>query len=118
MITVIGISTKPADVRAIAPVVRFAKFESFGSADEVDGCTFVPSTTPMFRSRVERATCCRSALRLVKYRADPKPVRRADGAVPRQKPQMAFGPAKISRKEALRELEPDCCTRVLSRSAG
>jgi hypothetical protein len=66
LITVIGISTKPADVRAIAPVVRFAKFDSFGSADEVEGCTFEPSTTPMFRSRVERATCCRRALRLVK----------------------------------------------------
>lgn len=118
MITVIGINTKPADVLAIAPVVRFAKFDNFGSADDVDGSTLVPSTTPIFRSRVERATCCLSALRLVKYRADPKPVRRADGAVPRQKPQMAFGPAKISRNEALRELEPDCWTRVLRRSAG
>lgn len=116
--TVIGINTNPAEVLAIAPVVRFARFDSFGSAEDDDGTAVAPSTTPMLLSRFERATFCRSALRLVKYSADPKPVRSADGAVPRQKPRMALGPDRISRKEARREAEPDCWTRVLRRSAG
>lgn len=108
---------KPAEVLAIAPVVRFAQFESFGSAEDEDW-TLDPSTTTMLLSKFERAIFCLSVLRLVKYKAEPKPVRSAEGAVPRQNPRIAFGPAKISRKEALREVEPDCCTRVLSKSAG
>ena len=55
-----------------------------------------------------RAACCRIVLRVVKYIADPIPVRRAEGAVPRQKAVRALGEAAISRKEEVMELEPDC----------
>jgi hypothetical protein len=50
--------------------------------------------------------------------AEPKPVRRADGNVPRQKEKMEVEDFEISRIEASNELCPDCWTRVLRRSAG
>ena len=49
--------------------------------------------------------------------ADPKPVRRAEGRVPRQKERIDLD-CDISRKVARREVDPDCWTRVLRRSAG
>lgn len=50
--------------------------------------------------------------------ADPRPVRRAEGTVPRQKERIELGEFEISRIVDSNELEPDCCTRVLSRSTG
>lgn len=50
--------------------------------------------------------------------ADPKPVRRVEGAAPRQNDRMRLGELEISRKAATRDVWPDCCTRVLRRSAG
>ena len=38
--------------------------------------------------------------------------------MPLQKARMAFGEAAISRNDEVMELEPDCWTRVLSRSMG
>lgn len=112
-----GIRTIPADARAMAPVARFARFESLGSEEEWVG--FPPcSTTPMERRRFDRATFCLKAFKPVKYMAEPRPVRRADGAVPRQKERMEFDDLEISRIVDSKELEPDCWTRVLRRSAG
>jgi hypothetical protein len=70
------------------------------------------------RIDVHLAAFCRSALRLVKYRAEPSPVRKAEGTVPRQRDRTAFGLFHISLNEARRELSADCCTRVFKRSAG
>lgn len=50
--------------------------------------------------------------------ADPKPVRRAEGSVPRQKAVIEFGDFDISRIVTSSEVCPDCCRRVLRRSAG
>ena len=105
----------PAEALAIAPVVKFARFDSFGREDDVGSFPF--STTPIVCRRFDRATCWRKALRLVKYIADPNPVRRAEGSVPRQKAVIEFD-FEISRIVASTELCPDCWTRVLSRSAG
>ena len=55
----------PAEALAIAPVVRFARFDNLGRADEYVGAPPF-SNTPIERSRFERATFCRSAFRLVK----------------------------------------------------
>ena len=57
--------------------------------------------------------------RLVKYMAEPKPVRRADGTAPRQRAGMRLGAERISARAALREWDPrDCWTRVFRRSIG
>jgi len=66
------------------------------------------SVAPRVRSRFERATFCRKAFKVVKYIAEPKPVRRADGSVPRQKERMEVEDFEISRIEASSELCPDC----------
>lgn len=108
---------KPADARATAPVVRFARFESLGSEEEWLGFPFL-STAPMEASRFERATFCRRVFSAVKYIADPKPVRRAEGRVPRQKDKIEVEELEISRMVVSSELCPDCCTRVFRRSAG
>jgi hypothetical protein len=50
--------------------------------------------------------------------AEPKPVLRAEGNVPRQKDRIELGELEISRMVASNEEWPDCCTRVLRRSAG
>jgi hypothetical protein len=50
--------------------------------------------------------------------AEPKPVRREEGTVPRQNDRMRFGDLEISRMVASRDVWPDCCRRVLRRSAG
>lgn len=108
---------KPAEALAMAPVVRLARLDSFGSDEEWLGSPFL-SAAPSDLRRLECATFWRKAFNPVKYMADPKPVRRADGNVPRQKDLIEFGLLDISRIVASRELWPDCCTRVLSRSAG
>lgn len=64
------------------------------------------------------ATACRKALNEVKYKAEPKPVRMAEGRVPRQRFATGFGEASIVRKMGKSEEDRDCWTRVLSRSAG
>jgi hypothetical protein len=50
--------------------------------------------------------------------ADPNPVRRVEGAAPRQNDRMRLGELEISRIAASKDVWPDCCTRVLRRSAG
>lgn len=110
-------STNPAEALAMAPVVRFARFESLGREEEWVG-TAVLSAAPMVSRRFERATFCRKALRPVKYIAEPKPVRRAEGRVPRQNEERPPGDWAIERIVLRREAWPDCWTRVLRRSAG
>ena len=83
-------STNPAPDLATAPVLRFARFDSLGRLLEWV-CFAAGSRTPMRNSTFERATWLRSALREVKYMADPKPVRSAEGRVPRQKERMEEG---------------------------
>ena len=64
------------------------------------------------------ATNCLSVFKLVKYSADPKPVRRADGRVPRHSDVMGCGPLRIERRTGSKEEDRDCWTRVFRRSAG
>jgi hypothetical protein len=62
---VIGIRINPAPALAMAPVVRFARFESLGRAEEWLGRPFL-SVAPRVRRRFERATFCRNAFSVVK----------------------------------------------------
>lgn len=78
--TVIGIMMKPAHVRANAPVARFAVLLSFGSELECSA----PLAAALLLPAAARLALCRNALRLEKYMADPKPVRRVLGNVPLQ----------------------------------
>lgn len=55
---------------------------------------------------------------MVKYIAEPNPVRSAEGRVPRQKESTEEEDREISRMVVRRELWPDCWTRVFRRSAG
>ena len=64
------------------------------------------------------ATSWRRVERLVKYNAEPKPVRSAEGTVPRHSEVIGCGPARIERRTGRSEVLPACCTRVLRRSAG
>lgn len=50
--------------------------------------------------------------------AEPMPVRRAEGTVPRQKAATALGERAMSRMAERIECELDCWTRVLRRSKG
>jgi len=50
--------------------------------------------------------------------AEPKPVRRAEGRVPRQKAEMELGEEEMARMVERSVVERDCWTRVLRRSAG
>ena len=69
-------------------------FESLGRAEE-EG--IVERGRSVFEDRREiGAKCCRKALRLVKYKAEPKPVLIIDGRVPRHSCRIALGPAVIS----------------------
>lgn len=52
---------------------------------------------------------CRNALRLVKYRAEPKPVLRAEGSVPRHNPRIGAGEANILRIVGRREVVSRDC---------
>jgi hypothetical protein len=61
---VMGIKMNPATALATAPVVRFARFDSFGREEEVGILPF--STTPIERRRFERATFWRRAFSPVK----------------------------------------------------
>ena len=76
MMTVIGIMTKPAHVLAAAPVSRFVVLDNLGNALE---CPFVLGIVPM----PAVASLLRMALSPPKYSALPKPVRQAEGTVPR-----------------------------------
>lgn len=98
--TVIGMRTKPADARAIAPVVRFARFVNLGS-DELEGEVEV-DTSDFF------ATFCLNVLRDVKYNAEPKLVLMIEGSVPRHSCWTALGPRRMSFKVVVRELAVDC----------
>jgi hypothetical protein len=62
---VIGIKMNPAPARATAPVVRFARFDSLGRAEEWLGRPFL-SVAPRVRRRLERATFCLKAFKVVK----------------------------------------------------
>ncbi len=103
----------------MAPVARLAMFDSRGS-EEDESIPGVWRVAPDKAIMLKLATRCRRALRVEKYRADPKPVRITDGSVPRHSCVSAlFGPLTMSPKVCIRDMEPDCCwTRVLSRSAG
>jgi hypothetical protein len=50
--------------------------------------------------------------------AEPHPVRRVLGRVPLQNCWMGLGPLAMDRMVASSVLDRDCCTRVLTRSAG
>jgi hypothetical protein len=129
--TVMGIMMNPTLARAIAPVVRFAVFDSLGNAEECFAAASPPLivvavgvvtacvvTSPLDDNTLDWATYCLNPLRLEKYKADPTPVRSAEGNVPRHNCLNGFGPLAISRTVPVKEFERDCCTRVLRRSAG
>lgn len=125
LMTVIGIMMNPADARAVAPVLRLAMLESRGNDEEEEeeeeewfGPPFGTVTNPVEARMLERATCCLSAFRVEKYKADPKPVRMTDGRVPRHNCLKEWGLCDISWIVWRSEAEPDCWTRVFSRSAG
>lgn len=49
-------------------------------------------------------------MRVVKYSADPKPVRRAEGSVPRHKPRIGCGEERIVwTVEKMDVVWGDCC---------
>ena len=86
---------KPAKTRAVAPVMRFWVFESLGRTELLraagllrpDGDVGDPEMAAL-ALLIEVwlfATSCRSVLKVVKYNAEPKPVRSAEGSVPRQR---------------------------------
>lgn len=127
---VMGMRQRPAEARATAPVRRFARLERRGREEEeaeeagerglgrVDGWFSSAGMKGAGRWRWERATRCRRALREEKYRAEPRPVRMTDGRVPRQSWRRGVGPEVMEWKVWRREVDGDCCTRVLRRSAG
>lgn len=59
---------KPAEARAMAPVVRFARLESCGSEEEEDDGVVVweMAITLVGVRRLDRKTCWRRALRVEK----------------------------------------------------
>lgn len=103
----------------MAPVAMFAKLDNLGKFEDeycalpADNCT-----TPVDIRTFDFAMYWRSALREEKYSAEPTPVRMTDGSVPRQSCFKESGPARIWRSVMPREVERDCWTRVLRRSAG
>jgi hypothetical protein len=106
--------TKPAATLATAPVVRLAVLDSLGRTED----DLAPIAGLARASGLLCATAWRNELRLVKYSADPKPVRRAEGSVPRHSPRIGFGEETIAFKVGRRAAPWDCWTRVLRRSAG
>lgn len=95
--------TNPAATRAAAPVARLADLESRGSAEEEFAAVALPLEPLAMAIGVPVcATPVRSALRLVKYRAEPKPVRRAEGSVPRQSPRIGLGDVRIALRVGMR----------------
>jgi len=67
-----------------------------------------------------RAVPWRMAFSEVKYIAEPKPVRRADGRAPRQRAGIMLGEERMSAIATRREFAPParCWTRVFNRSKG
>lgn len=115
MSTVTGDMIKPAEALASAPVARFAMFDSFGS-EELD---FATGASPAVATvKAVLAAYCLILLSMPKYSAEPAPVRMTDGVVPRHSDWIGFGPLRIFFKATVRELAPDCWTRVFKRSAG
>jgi hypothetical protein len=109
-----GIMMKPAHVRANAPVARFAVLLSLGR--ELECSPPVIATSPRFAAiKLARR---RSAFKPEKYIAEPHPVRRVLGNVPRQNCFTGFGPFAMERIVPSSVLERDCWTLVLRRSAG
>ena len=106
----------PAKTLAVAPVSKFPVELSFGSTDEV-----LPALTTLKLGALRAvllATSCLNVFKLVKYKAEPKPVRRAEGTVPRHRDVIGCGPERMLRRTGSSEEERDCWTRVLRRSAG
>lgn len=110
----------PAKTRAVAPVRRLPVEESLGRTEEEEVLVGegVGRLYALDFRAVLLATNWRSVLRDVKYRAEPKPVRRAEGRVPRHSEVIGCGELRMERRTGRREEERDCWTRVLSRSAG
>lgn len=122
-----GIMMKPAEERATAPEKRLARVVSCGRAEEVCCCRrmydtlCLPSTLDivLFLTPISRfASEVRKAFKVVKYSALPQLVRMTEGNVPRHNCLMGLGCDRIKRIVAKSEVEPDCWTRVLRRSAG
>lgn len=62
---------------------------------------------------------CLNAFKLEKYRAEPNPVRSAEGSVPRQRPRIGCGDARILRMvKRSAEVWCACWILVFRRSAG
>lgn len=89
-------------------MVRLAELESFGRADkdEEEEVVVVPAARvlplPVLLSPLARRTgdpfCAipwRKVLRMVKYRAEPKPVRSAEGRVPRHNARIGLEEERI-----------------------
>lgn len=119
--------TNPAATRAAAPVAKLAELDNFGRADEAVaaaaalGVLLLALWCPVARSMGLPlwARPWRRALRLVKYRAEPKLVRRAEGRVPRHRERMGFEDERMAFMVGRRAMGWwDCWTRVLRRSAG
>jgi hypothetical protein len=98
-----GIITKPAHVRAKAPVARLAVLLSFGKELE---CSPMIATSPRFAAI--KLACRRRAFKPEKYIADPMPVRSVLGNVPRQNCFIGLGPFAIERIVANSVFERDC----------
>jgi hypothetical protein len=104
----------------VAPVRRLLVLLSLGRTELL---VLVGERTGRLRvlsglARAFFATSWRSAFREVKYSADPKPVRSADGRVPRHSEVKGCGPERMERRTGSKEEDRDCWTRVFKRSAG
>lgn len=120
--TVMGIMMKPTDARAKAPVVKLANGDSLGRVDEEAeslalAVAGLVEPSPMTKASAF-AILVLSMFKDVKYRALPTLVRMVLGRVPRHNCFIGLGPAAIALIEPTRECDPDCWTRVLSRSTG
>lgn len=108
-----GIMTKPAHVRATAPVAMLAVLLSLGSELE-----WSPLKTASLRPAARRLARRRRAFSVEKYIAEPHPVRSVLGNVPRQNCRIGFGPFAMDWIVAKSVFDLDCWTLVFSRSAG
>ncbi len=109
-------SINPAKTRAVAPVSRLPVLLNFGSTEDV---LFDDTTLRLGALRAALlATSCLKVFRDVKYKAEPKPVRNAEGTVPRHRDVMGCGRERMERRTGSSDEERDCWTRVLSKSAG
>ena len=113
---------KPTDARANAPVIRFASGDSLGRVEE-DADALALAVAGLFdpSPMTSASACANLVLRMfkdVKYKALPTLVRIVLGSVPRHSCLIGLGPAAIALMDPMSECDPDCCTRVLSRSTG